>query len=83
MHEMGPWCFLSREYMSIVLQRMVSKRACKYDGLAHNSPLQTHPYFSYFSTLRSRLRLSAVVPNKRSLSLKPHPSINLGIAYGQ
>ena len=50
-----------------------------YDGLARSSPFQIHPYFSYFSTLQSRLRLSAVNSNKHSLSLKPHPSINLGM----
>ena len=64
---------------SILLQRMVSKLACNYNGLARSSPLQIHPYFSYFSTLQSRLRLSAVNSNKHSLSLKPHPSINLGM----
>jgi len=70
---MAPWCFQSREYISIVFQRMVSKCAHRYDGLTHSSPLQIHAYFSYFSTLQSRLRLSAVV------SRKPHPSINLSL----
>ena len=32
--QMGLWCFQSREYVPILLQRMVSKLACKYDGLA-------------------------------------------------
>ena len=59
----------------ILFQRMVSKLACKYDGLARSSPLQMHPHFSYFSTLRSRLCLHvSCSSNKHS-----HPSINLSV----
>jgi len=53
----------------------------KYDGFAHSSPLQIHPYFSYFfnSSISFTVRLPVVVSNRCSLSPKPHPLVNLNM----